>query len=152
MCDRPRGSQAVLKASYEEDNGEEEDKHDEMDNKYFTMRDGDNFFATGEESNENQGGADGDNGYNAPIEEGMYLGEEVGICNEEYIIQDKINVMRFSMEEDTELFEEVMHASVKTDSAVSIESQIAMSAVQVQGQHDLDFLTRGDDVGQNTCH
>ena len=79
----------------------------------------------------------------------MYLGEEVGICNEEDMIQDEINVMRFSMEEDTEPFVEVMHASIKTVSAVSIESQISMSAVQVQGQHDLDFLTRGDDVGKN---
>ena len=67
LCDRPRGSQAVHKASYEEDNREEEDNHDEMDNTYFTMKDGDNFFATGEESNENQGGADGDNGYNAAV-------------------------------------------------------------------------------------
>ena len=95
MCDRPRGSQAVLKALYEEDNGKEEDKHDEMDNTYFTMKDGENFFATGEESNENQGGADSDNGYNPPVEEDM--------------IQDEVNVERFSMEEDTELFEEVMH-------------------------------------------
>ena len=50
------------------------------------MKDGDNFFATGEESNENQGGADGDNGFDAPVEaleEGLYLGEEFGICNEE---------------------------------------------------------------------
>ena len=67
----------------------------------------------------------------------------MGICNEEDMIQDEINVMRFSTEEDTEPFQEFMHASVKTDTAVSIESQIAMSAVQVQGQHDLDFLTRG---------
>ena len=43
--------------------------------------------------------------------------------------QDEINVMRFSMGKDTEPFEEVMHASVNTESAVSIESQIAMSAV-----------------------
>ena len=58
----------VLKASYEEDNGEEEDKHDKMDNTYFTMKDGEKFFATGEESNENQGVTDGDNCDNAPVE------------------------------------------------------------------------------------
>ena len=28
LCDRPKGSQAVLKASYEEDTGEEEDRND----------------------------------------------------------------------------------------------------------------------------
>ena len=67
------------------------------------------------------------------------------------MLQDEVNVMRSIMEEDTEPFEEVMHASVKTESAVSIESQIAMSAVQVQGQNDLDFLTRGDDVGKLCC-
>ena len=61
LCDKPRVSQAVLHAYYEEDNGEDEEKHDETDDTYFTMKDGDNFFATGEESNENQGGADGDN-------------------------------------------------------------------------------------------
>ena len=34
----------------------------------------------GEESNENQWGVDGDNGYDAPVEpleEGIYLGEEI---------------------------------------------------------------------------
>ena len=78
----------------------------------------------------------------------MYFGEEVGICNEEDMIQDKIIVMRFSMEEDTELFEEVMHSSVKTESAVSTESQTAMSDIQVQEQMGFDFLTRGIDVGK----
>ena len=52
------------------------------------------------------------------------------------------------MKEDTEPFEEVMHSSAKTESAVSIENQIAMSDVQVQGQLDLDYLTRGDLVGK----
>ena len=75
MCDKPRGSQAVMKASYETDNGDDEDQTDENDDSYFTMKDGDCFYTTGEESNENQGGADGDNGYDAPLEaleEGLY--------------------------------------------------------------------------------
>ena len=41
----------------------------------------------------------------------------------------------------------MMHASVRTESAVLI---IAKSTDQVQGQQDLDFLTRGDDVGKST--
>ena len=40
-----------------------------------------------------------------------------------------------------------MHASVRTESDVLIE---AKSADQVQGQLDLDFLTRGYDVGKIT--
>ena len=115
----------MLKASYEGHNGEDKDQHDESDDSYFTMKDGYNFFTTGEESNENQGGADGDNGYDATVEaleEGMYLGEEMGICNEEEMIQDKINVMRSSMEEDTEPCN-MMHASVRTESAVLIEAK-----------------------------
>ena len=53
----------------------------------------------------------------------------MGICNEEEMIQDEINVMRSSIEEDTEPCN-MMHASVRTESAVSIESQIAMSMMQ----------------------
>ena len=113
LCDRPRGSQAVLKASYEEDTGEEEDRNDEMDNIHFAVKDGEYFFASGEDTND------------APVEaleEGMYFRETIGVCNEEDMIQDEVSVMRFSVEEDTEPFEEVMHASVKTESAVLIES------------------------------
>ena len=120
----------MLKASYEGDNGEDEDQHDKTDNLYFTMKDGDNFFTAEEESNENQEGADGDNGQDEPVEaleDGMYLGEEMGICNEEEMIQDEINVMRSSVEEDTEP-SNMMHESVRTESAVLIE---AKSAVQV---------------------
>ena len=47
----------------------------------------------------------------------MYSGEEIGLCNEEDMVQDEVNLMRFSVEEDTEPFEQVMHSSVKTESA-----------------------------------
>ena len=57
-----------MKASYETDNGDDEDQTDETDDSYFTMKVGDHFFATVEVSNENQGGADGDNGYDVPLE------------------------------------------------------------------------------------
>ena len=61
----------------------------------------------------------------------MYFREEIGLCNEEDIIQDEVRVMRFCIEEDIEPFEEVMHLNVKTDSAVSIENQTEMSDIQV---------------------
>ena len=83
-----------------------------------------------EDVQETEGGADGNNGYNAPVEafkEGMYFGEEIGLCNEEDMIQDEVRVMRFCVEEDIEPFEEVMHSNVKIDSAVLIESQTAAS-------------------------
>ena len=54
--------------------------------------------------------------------------------------------MRSSLEEDNGPCN-MMHASVRTESAVLIE---AKSADQVQGQMDLDFLTRGVDVGKST--
>ena len=38
--------------------------------------------------------------------------------------------------------------NVKVDSAVSNESQIAVSDMQVQGQPDSNYLTRGDLVEQ----
>ena len=38
-----------------------------------------------------------------------------------------------------------MHLNVKVDSTVSNESQTAVSDMQVQGQLNFDFLTRGQD-------
>ena len=61
------------------------------------------------------------------------------------MIQDENNIMRSSLEEDNDPCN-MMHASVRTESAVLIE---AKSADQVQGQMDLDFLTRGVDVGKS---
>ena len=62
------------------------------------------------------------------------------------MIQDEINIMRSSMEEDNDHCN-MMHASVRTESAVLIE---AKSADQVQGQMDLGFSTREVDVGKST--
>ena len=61
------------------------------------------------------------------------------------MIQDEVRVMRFCVEEEIEPFEEVMHLNVKVDSTVSNESQTAVSDMQVQGQLNFDFLTRGQD-------
>ena len=71
LCDKPRGSQAIMKASYETQDGDDKDNADGDDDSYFTMKDGDHFYATGQdESNENQGGADGDgHRYDGPTEE-----------------------------------------------------------------------------------
>ena len=44
LCDKSRGSQALMKASYETDNGDDEDQTDENDDSYFTMKDGDCFY------------------------------------------------------------------------------------------------------------
>ena len=73
----------------------------------------------------------------------MYFGEEIGLCDEEGMIQDEVRVMRFCVEEEIEPFEEVMHLNVKVDSAVANESQTAVSDMQVQGQLDFDYLTIG---------
>ena len=54
LCDKPRGSQAVMKASYETDNVDDEDQTDETDDSYVLHHEGwRSLFATGEESNEN---------------------------------------------------------------------------------------------------
>ena len=83
---------------------------------------------------ENQGGADSDgHRFDGPVEEmedGLYLGEELGICDEEAMIQDEMNILRSCMEEDNEPCD-TMHASVRTESALMNE---AKSADQVQGR------------------
>ena len=63
------------------------------------------------------------------MEDGLYLGEELGICDEEAMIQDEMNILRSCMEEDNEPCD-TMHASVRTESALMNE---AKSADQVQG-------------------
>ena len=47
LCDKPRGSQAVMKASYETHDGDDQDNADEDDDSYFTMKDRDHFIPLG---------------------------------------------------------------------------------------------------------
>ena len=92
---------------------------------------------------ENQGGADSDgHRFDGPVEEmedGLYLGEELGICDEEAMIQDEMNILRSCLEEDNDPCI-MIHASVRTESALM---NGAKSADKVQGQKDLSFSTRG---------
>ena len=121
---------------------------------YFLMKDGESFFTTGEDTNENQGRAERNYRYNGPVEaleEEMYFGEEIGLCNEEEMIQDEVRVMRFCTGEDIQPVEGVMHLNMKADSAVGNESQTAVSDMQAQGQLDLNYLTRGDLLAKKCC-
>ena len=87
-----------MKASYETNDGDDQEQADGDGDSYFTMKDGDCFYATGQDkSNENQGGADGyGHRFDGPVEEmqnGLYLGEKLGICDEEAMIQDEMNIL-----------------------------------------------------------